>query len=364
MTLLPVLPLWLMIPLALALVLLGGAAALLWRSRTAAVSANGARPASMAPAVRAAALVALVLLAALRPGFPGGTAQQISTQLNVFFVVDTTSSSNAEDFGPSATRLDGMKTDIEAIAAALPGARYSMLTFDSSAVVRLPLTTDANALDTMVDILSPEVTLFSRGSSVTVAADALKDRLEAARKAHPDRPRLVFYLGDGEQTADKAPAPFNLPENLVNGGAVLGYGTVDGGRMRENSGYPLDRPEQYITDYSTGGSKDAVSRLDEKMLRTLADQLTVPYVHRNAGDPIAAALVDASAAGMAPDDAATTAGRIELYWIFALAAFAVVLWEIVDSGRRLRRLSVRTAGRTGPGPKPEPAASDLEGMLR
>ena len=48
------------------------------------------------------------------------------------------------------------------------GARFAMVTFDSQAVVRMPLTTDASALDTLAGVLEPQVTVYSTGSSVTV----------------------------------------------------------------------------------------------------------------------------------------------------------------------------------------------------
>lgn len=329
MTLLPILPLPVLVPLAIVLVV---AAVLLLRG-------GWPRKHHRAGSLRAVGLVVLVLLAALRPGFPGGSTPQASSELNVFFVVDSTSSANAEDYGNGKPRLDGMKADINALALALPGARYSMITFDRAASVRLPLTTDAAALETMTEILTPEVSLYSHGSSVTVAAGLLKERLLAAQQAHPERPRLVFYLGDGEQTAAGKPEPFNLPDALVSGGAVLGYGTKAGGRMKEYFGYDAGQPAEYIQDYSSNQRTDAISRIDEQMLGTLAQQLSVPYVHRSAGDPITAALTDAKPAALTPDSSVSTAGRIELYWLFALGAFVLAAWELLDSGRRLRRLS-------------------------
>ena len=50
------------------------------------------------------------------------------------------------------------------------------------------------------------MTAYSKGSSVTAAGKLLTERLRAARDSHPERPRLVYYLGDGEQTSAAAPA--------------------------------------------------------------------------------------------------------------------------------------------------------------
>jgi Ca-activated chloride channel family protein len=166
----------------------------------------------------------------------------------------------------------------------------------------------------------------------------LAERLQAARQAHPDRPRVVFYLGDGEQTAAAAPQPFSIPGNLINGGAVLGYGTVQGGRMLENFGYSSAQKPQYIKDTTTAGGGDAVSRIDEHMLSTIAADLDVPYVHRSAGDPVTQALQDARPGTVQLSSQAAAGSRFELYWILALAAFPLLVWELLIHGRRIASL--------------------------
>ncbi|WP_227008162.1 vWA domain-containing protein [Pseudarthrobacter sp. AB1] len=220
MTLQPILPWWVMAPLIAATVLF-----LVWRL----VQASRARSAgTRRDWLFRGTLVLLLLSAALRPGVPGGSSQAATADVNVFFVVDTSSSIAAEDYGDGSPRLEGMRQDIMAIASELAGARFSLLTFDSNAVVRMPLTTDTTALDTSVSVLEPQVTAFSKGSSVTAAGTLLAERLRAARDSHPERPRLIYYLGDGEQTSAQAPEPLQVGGGLVDGGAVLGYGTAGG----------------------------------------------------------------------------------------------------------------------------------------
>jgi Ca-activated chloride channel family protein len=284
-------------------------------------------------------LVLLIMGAALRPGIPGGNAEAAMADLNVFFVVDTTSSIAAEDYGDSQPRLEGVRADIRAIAEGLPGARFSLITFDTNAAVRMPLTTDTSALDTLVAVLEPQVAAYSKGSSVTVAAKLLDERLRAARDSTPERPRLVFYLGDGEQTSGKAPAPMRLDEGLVNGGAVLGYGTAGGGRMKENTGPGRDDDAGYIPDRSGGTGRDALSVIDEGQLRQIADDLGIPYVHRAAGDTAASMLQKANPGTLARGQGdGGLAGRTELYWILAAGAFLLALRETVLVLRQLREL--------------------------
>ncbi|MDR6793137.1 Ca-activated chloride channel family protein [Pseudarthrobacter oxydans] len=356
MTLQPVLPWWLLLPLIAAAV-----AVLVWQLRGPGTSRHQRGRAGRRAAVRHALLALLLVGALLRPGLPGGTAQAAAADLNVFFVVDTTTSMVAEDYGTTEPRMAGVRQDIAAIAEGLPGARFSVITFDTAAHVRMPLTTDTLALDTITSVLEPQVTSYAKGSSITAAREVLSERLTLARQSHPGRPRLVFYLGDGEQTSAEAPAPMDLEDGLVAGGAVLGYGTAGGGRMRENTGEEYDDGSteagdaSYLRDSNGDGAGYALSRIDESRLQQIAGQLGVPYVHRSAGNPAAPMLQDAHPD--APDTGALTnagqdgslAARTELYWIPAAGAFVLGLWELVlllRQFRELRRIPLAPSSRS------------------
>ncbi|WP_246084555.1 vWA domain-containing protein [Pseudarthrobacter phenanthrenivorans] len=354
MTLQPILPWWLLLPvLVAALVLTGWRLYRGLRAGAGRIPGRGMHP-GVRPWLRRTALVLLLAGAAVRPGLPGGEAQAVTTDLNVFLVVDTTTSMVAEDYGDGLPRMEGVRRDIAAIAGELPGARFSVITFDTKAHVRMPLTTDTLALDTITSVLEPQVTAYAKGSSITAARQVLSERLEAARESHPERPRLVFYLGDGEQTTGQEPGPMDL-DGLVAGGAVLGYGTAAGGKMRENTGRENigredgggptagdDRP--YVKD-STG--EDAVSSMDEAGLERIAGQLGVPYVHRSAGDPVAPVMRDARAgdidAGSVADGMRELGARTELYWLPAAGAFVLGLAELVQLVRQSAELRPATA---------------------
>lgn len=298
--------------------------------------------------LRRSAMVVLLLVAALRPGVAGGDPRVNATDLDVYFLVDTTSSSMAEDYAGGRPRLEGMRADIKGVAAQLPGARYSLVTFDQETVTRLPLTTDAAALASAADTIVPETSTWSRGSSVTLARSALADTLERGQKAHPERARVVFYLGDGEQTAPSAPEPFEVDRTLINGGAVLGYGTAQGGQMKETG----TRRDAYITDPSTG--RPARSVIDESQLEAIGEQLTVPYLHRTADDK-GAGIVDEvrlkELNSLSTSDASrSVGGRTELYWLFLLALAALAAWELGASLASVTRLRDKKAADARAGP--------------
>ena len=232
---------------------------------------------------RLTAMVVLLGVASLRPAVPGDEVNASAANLNVYFVVDTTSSIIAEDYGDERPRIAGVESDIAAITQALPGARYAVITFDQATRVRLPLTTDSNALDAALETLLPEPSEYSQGSSISAADERLGRMLQQAEERAPDRGRVVFYLGDGEQTAPEPAAPFTVDRRLIDGGAVLGYGTREGGRMKSTRSR-FDSTTAYILDPATG--EDARSVIDEGNLRGIGDQLGLPYVHRESGDAI------------------------------------------------------------------------------
>lgn len=350
MTLDPVLPLWL---------LAAGGAALLGLCAWAAVRERGRR----AQWAARLALVALVLAAAVRPGVPQQAAgTRTEADADVFFVVDTTASMVAEDWDGAHPRLDGVRRDAADLAARLPGARFSLIAFDSSAQARMPLTTDTAALRSALEVLGPELTFRSAGSSVAEAAEVLGERLERAREQRPDSSRYVYYLGDGEQTARGEPRTMAQAVGLVTGGAVLGYGTREGGRMRRTAGYgaavpgssagagqpSADAAPPYIEDPQTGTA--ALSRIDEDRLRAIAAQLHVPYAHRSAGQSLNTAVDTPAVHPIAVSGPSAVDTRREFFWLFLLPAFALLVAEAGVVGVRLRAV-----GRTSAGRAPRPA---------
>ena len=286
-------------------------------------------------------MVLLVVVIGARPVLPAsGTGSVASGGLEVYLAVDTTSSMAAEDApdvvgtgSAPATRLDGAKADIAGILEALPGAQFSLTTFDGSSVQRVPLTSDATALASAADAMTQEVTAYSNGSSIDEPVQFLTDLLATARQEEPDRRRVLFYLGDGEQTRAGEPGSFEALAPFLSGGVVIGYGTDDGGRMRVYDGFdeqdtglvPDDGQARYITDPATG--QDALSRIDEQNLETIADQLGVGYEPSADGD------VAAAVAGIDVGDVMVQEGRlsgpVEFYWIFAIPLGLLAIRELI-----------------------------------
>lgn len=293
-------------------------------------------------ALRLVMLLACFLML-LRPGIPGGTSQTLATDTDIVIVLDTTASIVAEDWDGDRPRLEGVRADVQSIVDEYPGARFALITFDATAEQRLPLTTDATALMSSLEILRPEVTSQSRGSSIGIAAAMVQETLAGAAEQSPERSRMVFYLGDGEQTVSSDPESFSGSAAYVDGGSVLGYGTTDGGPMKATSGsFSGDPSTGSGTGYIEYQGEPAMSVIDEANLQTVAEELGVPLQVRDAATAIDLPAAPATTTNHA--ESGSVGNVIELYWVFAGLIALLLCVEIARAAMlvvQLRGLAIR-----------------------
>lgn len=319
MRLMPLMPLWASIPLFL--ILLGLCIALLV-----------ARPRQRVDWLRRTLMVLLLAVVALRPVTPLDGQQTERMNANVFFVVDRTGSMNAEDYDGDHRRLDGVRADMDRIMGMTEGARYSIIAFDSTAAAQLPLTTDAGAAKAWIDTLTTEPTDFSKGSNVDRPLRTLLSALSETKREDPDSSILVYMLTDGENTDGRDSEPFGQANSMIDGGAVLGYGTPEGGAMKAQGGR---NDGEYIT--GPDGSR-GISKIDEKQLQKIAADLGVPYLHRTDPD----APIDGTMKGITlrpiPIDEGKDVGSYEdWYWVASIPLAALFIWELGALTYRLPR---------------------------
>ena len=186
-------------------------------------------------------------------------------------------------------------------------------------------------------------------------------RLKGSQAEHPERLRLVFYFGDGEQTRDDPPESMAAAAQYIGDGAVFGYGTEEGGPMRPNLDFgvqldpdaPDPAPAPYLLDTTQAGSPIAISRIDEDALKKVASELGVGYQHRTPGtEPSFPDVEDRMGEEIEVPEVAVAE---RLYWIPVLAAFALLLWDLVLAGRNvgdLRAARPPRAPRTPRAPAP------------
>ncbi|MEE6281765.1 vWA domain-containing protein [Georgenia sp. MJ170] len=304
--------------------------------------------------LRRAVMTVALLGIALGPAVPS-TTTTVESNVEMFFVVDRTGSMAAEDYDGGRTRLDGVREDVVALVEAMPGARYSVIGFDSQATRQLPLTTDARAVRTWADTLVQEITFYSAGSSVDRPLAALTTALEGAAERNPENVRLVYFLADGEDTRgdgveEQETQSYEPLAELVDGGAVLGYGTAEGGQMRAYDGTSATGPgtdAPWIVDPTQPGSPPAVSQIDEAALRRVAEQLGVDYTHRISPTPVDGLVAGVDVETITGDGRRDVSVYEDASWPLAAVLAALLAWEIWYQTSRFPR-PTRPSRRTRP----------------
>lgn len=286
--------------------------------------------------------VAMAAVAVMVAGPSVTENQPTAAQSNaeVFFVVDLTGSMGALDFDGQEQRLVGVRHDIAAITDTFPGSRFAVIAWDSKTTVQLPLTTDARAVSSWAETAMREVTATSSGSRLDRPLTALRNALENSTTRAPQNVRLVYFLSDGENmqgTTASADVPldsYGSLASLVDGGAVLGYGTPEGGNMPVRALDVSDASAALIQD-STGSP--AISQLDEKTLRSIADQLGLPYVHRFTTDAVDDIVAGVDLATIVGDGRRDQLATRPVAWPLGWLVLGLMAWESVGLSGLVRR---------------------------
>ena len=215
----------------------------------------------------------LALVIGIRPVIPETEYEFETKNLDVLFVVDTTKSMWAEDYKGSKERMKGVQQDANYIIDELIGGNFGIVTFDNYVHVISPFTQDSVYIRNLFDTLDAPESSYSTGSDLSIAyKDVESFMLSSSRKEN--RKTIVFYISDGEITNGKPLGDYSRLKDYVSDGAVMGYGSAQGGKMKDRYGYVRD-PET---------NKDALSCIDEDNLKQIAEQLGLEYVNMNSGN--------------------------------------------------------------------------------
>lgn len=194
------------------------------------------------------------------------------SNLNVLFVIDNTISMLANDMGEGKLRADTAKEDCMKIIEELDGAKFSVISFNNTATVLAPFSYNSDHAASVISTLYPIEELYARGSSLNTPKEAM---LEALKSVGEGQKTAVFYISDGEITNDDALQSFSELSEYIDGGAVLGYGTKNGGTMKVYNKWQETYEE--VMDETEWPYVQAVSRIDEKNLNSLSKDLGIKY---------------------------------------------------------------------------------------
>ena len=295
-------------------------------------------------------IVVTVIIMGAGPSIPG-EAQEVTSTLEVYFVIDRTGSMAAEDWDGSKPRIDGVRNDISIMMNILTGSRFSIMSWDSKVHTDLPLTSDASAVISYMDSFDRELSSSSQGSSVIRPAQDLAKLLKKNKERHPQNIRAVFVFSDGETSNQDhwSTAPtgsesdWDEVKQYVDGGLVIGYGTEEGGKMKVlrlgDSGAQSGGGDEYIRDKSQPGEPIAISKIDEAALRSVASRIGVDYVHspdKSAIESHARSLLENASTISESRNMQSTYRYI--IWPFALILGGLLAWEGATLALRAQQL--------------------------
>ena len=269
---------------------------------------------------------------ALTPSTMAETTQRAINTTDVVIAVDTTGSMAVQDaqYGSSkkVSRLDAARDAVQDITAMYANSSFAAVRFAVTGTLDVPLTPDAPAIDNWADTLGLEPTSVSAGSSLDAPIDRLLLTLKSIRDQHPDDSIVLYLISDGEQTSSKARRSYSSLRAYVDDAFTVGAGSTQGGTIPYVADGASDQQsdQELVIDPDTG--KPGISKLDEKNLTAIADELSGTYIHLDAQQTMQDGQSEQSSRKWRTVQTVKHRERAEpIVWPLALALTALLIWE-------------------------------------
>ena len=268
--------------------------------------------------LRVSLITILVFFLNLRVMKPTYTRDALLKNIDVLFVVDNTISMYAEE--DNKKRMDRVKKDTKLIMDELDGGNFALIRFDNSSQILSPFTQDQRNISDALEVISYPDSSYATGSSLNTPYDDMKKLLESSNKKE-DRMTVLFFISDGEITDGSVLTNYNELKDMVDAGAVLGYGTEEGGTMTVGDYHSFT-----LIDYSTG--EDAISIIDKATLNELASKFNIPVYYmqeNNSLDGLLKKIINNSSSYIGSTN---TVDYDDIYFYFAYPLIALLLLEV------------------------------------
>lgn len=285
-------------------------------------------------------VIALLFCINLRIKTPNGDAMQVSYDVNVLFIIDNTVSMRALDYDGEKERIDGVIKDCCHIVDKIPGAKYSVVTFTDTAEQLMPFTTDADMVKSELKCMRTEDDLYATGTSINSVNSTVQKIMDAENKRQEGVAKfVVFFVTDGEITiTGEDLESFSNLNNNICGGAVMGYGTTEGGKMvsllyKDEKGSDY----YYVYTYDKNYNKQpALSKIDENNLNSIADDMGIPYVHMVNQKKIDPVIDDVSKKIVELDSMENKINTYaDTYYYFAIPLAAILIIDFIIKKRKI-----------------------------
>lgn len=257
----------------------------------------------------------IVLLLALAVAGPQLGADAVvfreRPDIQVLVALDRTASMAVADQDGS-TRLASAVADLDSLLS--EDSPVSVVTWGRSARQVVPFTSDTHQVARTLALVHAEPPTGGTGSRVDVPLTTLRGVARRAGAAD----LYVLVLTDGENTQPGRPRSYAALGRLADGGAVIGYGSPEGGPVPLGPGRSGFAP-------APDGSGPAISRRDDAELQRVAAELGVPYVARDrvdSQDELGDLLVPPLREVPGPTV------HHDVTWAVGLLLLLLVLWEV------------------------------------
>ena len=228
------------------------------------------------PSLRLGLLVlaaAMLGAAAAGPQWGLETVEETAAAADLVLALDVSRSMLARDVAPN--RLERERVLGRRLLRELAGDRIGLVAFAGRAYVLSPMTVDHSALQLYLDALDPSI--VSQGGSSLAAA--IRQSVDLARGARDGGRGTVVVVSDGEALEEEQEV-MDAAERAARLGITVhtvGVGTPEGAPI------PQDAATGGI-DYLRGPDGEVViTRLDDQLLRTVAERTDGQYVRLAGG---------------------------------------------------------------------------------
>ena len=177
--------------------------------------------------------------------------------------------------------------------------------------------------------------LYATGSTPNIVLDDMLKVLKASKEKE-NRKRIVFFISDGEITNNENLKSFAELKKYVDGGAVLGYGTTNGGYMKVTDRY--SGSTSYLedkTDYSIYPYPKAVSKIDEINLKAIANDMGIDYINMSKQANVNSKINEVKKKYEDASSVENKNGYTDLYFVFAVPLLGLLVYEFVVYKKKL-----------------------------
>ena len=285
-------------------------------------------------AIRQIIMIILIFVINLRIMIISKDVEVMSTNLDVLFVIDNTMSILAEDYGNNNTpRLEAIKNDCNYIIDRLNGSKFSIITFNNNSQILTPYTKDVSLTKDSINMIGTLDKYYAKGSTLNTPLENMQKQLESSKETDKTRKRIVFFISDGEITSeDESLKSFSSIKKLTDDGVVLGYGTENGGYMKVKNMYT--ETEAYLEDTSNYNYEKAVSKIDEKNLKSIAKDIGIDYIHMESQIKIKDKINEIEKFAKKNINEKSS-NYIDTYYILTVPLAILLLYEFINYKRKL-----------------------------